>query len=144
MARNNRRTESPETALLLAVDAIGSAQEVGTYLRPEYAKTPDDAGRWLSHCLDHERRDKLSPRQIVAVFRKAFEADEHAGFESFAKQCGYEAKPLGHASQLQHLRQKAEQAAKEAAEASRDLNLLLENPDLLARMEAAGLRVGEL
>lgn len=144
MARNNPRVESPESALHQTADALGGLQEAGVFLRPEYRDDPDKAGRWLSHCLDDDKRDKLSLRQVARLFRRAFEMDDHEGFVAFCLLCGYEARPVAQLAQLSHLRKKAEQAAREAERTANDLNLLLKNPDLLARMEAAGLRVGEL
>lgn len=144
MARNNHRIESPESALHQTADALGGLQEAGVFLRPEYRDDPDKAGRWLSHCLDDDKRDKLSLRQTVRLFRRAFELDDHDGFKTFSRLCGYEASPVPELAHLAHLRKKAEDAAREAERTANDLHLLLKNPELLARMEAAGLRVGEL
>jgi hypothetical protein len=123
----NATRKTLEEALRIAVDALGGLQQVGHDLRPDLE--PDIAGQWLSHCLTATKRDKLSLSQQRHIFRAAHAAGEHAGFEALAATCGYTATPF------------AEAAKREAIEAARDLELLSDNPRLLAIMRAANLKV---
>lgn len=134
--------KSPEEALRASVDALGGLQEVGHDFKPEI--DPALAGQWLSHCLTAAKRDKLSLQQIVHIFRSAHGKGEHDGFAVFAKLCGYQVTPVGFDAELADAIKRAQSAAEEARSATQHLESLSENPELLARMKAAGLKVGEL
>lgn len=133
---------SPEEALRASVESLGGLQEVGHGLKPE--SDPVLAGQWLAHCLSRDKRDKLSLAQIVHIFKRAHGAGEHDGFAVFALLCGYQVNPVGIDAELAAAVKRAQDAAVEAAEASKHLQMLAENPELMARMKAAGLNVGEL
>lgn len=77
-------------ALREAVRALGGVKQVGALLWPEVA--PDTAGNRLRDCLNPERREKLSPEQLVFLLRKSREAGYHAAMEFVTYECGY-AKP---------------------------------------------------
>lgn len=77
----------PHEALKSSVSGLRGLKSVATRLRPEMV--PDSARDWLDHCLDPERREKLSLEQIAWIFAQAKAAGSHAGFEMFARLCGY-------------------------------------------------------
>jgi hypothetical protein len=131
--------KTPEEALRASVDALGGLQEIGHEFKPEYE--PGSAGQWLSHCLTAGCRDKLSLAQIVHIFRKAQSVGEHSGFEVFAAICGYTAAPIATDTQLVDAVKRAEAAKREAIDAARDLEMLSDNPRLMAIMRAANLKV---
>lgn len=145
MARESRRTMTPETALRLTIDALGGPQEVAVDLDPaKYEDAPDVGGQWISHCIDPDRREKLALRQMVRIFRRAHSENEHDGFRAFAKVCGYNAEPVLPATELAHLKQQADEAVRSAREAQQQLAMLIDNPRLLAQMQAIGLKTESL
>jgi hypothetical protein len=121
---------TPEAALTAAVDAIGTMQQVGCRLRPEYDTQPEEAGRWLASCLDPDRKHKLSYAQQVLIFRWAAEAGAHAPFRAFAELIGYRAEPFDPEAEIKALLRQSEIASQRAAELS---------AEALARMKAVGL-----
>ena len=82
-----------EEALKEAVKAMGGAKSVGVQMRPE--KLAIDAGAWLSDCLNHEKRDKLSLEQVMWIIREARQHGCHVAMDFICETAGYEsAKPL--------------------------------------------------
>ncbi len=134
--------KTPEEALRISIDSLGGFKEVGNAFRPE--DDPAIAGQWLCHTVTDSRREKLSLSQIVWIFRRAANQGDHEGFAAFAAACGYKAVPVDAVAELTEVRQAAEKAVRAARDAARDLMLLSENPELLARMQAAGLKVDAL
>jgi hypothetical protein len=122
-----------ERALERAIDALGGLQSVGHMLRPELE--PDAAGRWLSHCLQPRKRDKLSIAQILLIFREANSKGEHEGFEAWSRGCGYRAgQPITPESELAELQKRAMRTLRESQDAQREL---------FERMRAAGIKIDE-
>jgi len=140
----NRPNKTPEEALRISVDALGGLQPIGAELRHESEMDPISAGQWLSHCLIPTKSDKLSLRQVVWIFRKAHNLGEHEGFATFAAACGYTVTPIAPAAELAELKKQADAAVHAAQAAAQDLELLINNPQLLARMRAAGLKVEDV
>lgn len=134
--------KAPEEALRASVDALGGLQTVGHQFKPEI--DPALAGQWLAHCLTAAKRDKLSLQQVVHIFRSAHGIGEHDGFAVFAKLCGYQVTPVGFDAQMADVIKRARAAVEEARSASADLEALSDNPELLARMKAAGLKVEDI
>lgn len=127
----NAHARTPEEALRASVDALGGLQKVGHRLRPEI--DPILAGQWLAHCVDPERREKLTLAQIVWIFREAKAAGAHVGFESLAQLLGYRITAVvDEREQLADLARKAQAAAHEATTLS---------AEVLARMQHANLKV---
>jgi hypothetical protein len=138
----NPHRKSPEEALRQAADALGGLQCAGHLLQPD--KDPAIAGHWLGHCLTSTKRDKLALSQIVMLFRRAGLLGAHDGFATFAACCGYAATPITPEAEFAAALKRAETIKAEACRAAADLETLLDNPELLARMQAAGLKLGEL
>lgn len=130
---------TPEECLRISIDALGGLQQVGHCLRPEL--DPVLAGQWLAHCTQESHSQKLSEAQEATIWRKAYAIGSHAGFQAYAQSMGYQAVPISTDAQLVEAVKRAEAAKREATEAARDLSMLVENPRLLAQMQAAGLKV---
>lgn len=81
--------EDLDDALREAVRQLGGHKKVGPVLRPELPM--EQASNWLRDCLNTERREKLSPNQVLLIMRLAGQAGFHGlmGFMAFS--AGYEA-----------------------------------------------------
>lgn len=79
--------EDLNEAIRAAVNALGGPKVVGSVLKPE--RSPVDAGKWLSDCLNTEKRDRLDPHQLAYIRRAARAKGVHvlAAFE--AQDAGY-------------------------------------------------------
>jgi len=102
--------ESPEQALEACVQHVGGAKAVGVMLWPD--KTVDNARTYLLACLNADRPEKLSMSQMIMVFRLAKQAGYHAGFEFFAHECEYDARPITKAEEVDRLTSVVEQSSK--------------------------------
>lgn len=138
MAGSSKR-RTPEEALRIAVEDLGGLQEVGARLRPEI--DPILAGQWLAHCLTATKRDKLSLAQVQRIWEWAHAIGAHEGFEAFAASLGYTAVAHTPEAQLAEALKRAEQARAHAEATARDLQTILDNPQLVALMRAAHINV---
>lgn len=85
--------ESLEDALRSVVDFLGGPKVIGTQVWP--TKAPQDAARYLNHCLDPERQEKLAPGEIVWILREGSKAGCHVGMHYLNETCFYDrAKPV--------------------------------------------------
>jgi hypothetical protein len=85
--------ESINEALKEAVKALGGAKKVGQQLKPE--RLADDAGRWLSDCLNADRREKLDPEQVLWILRESRKVGCHTAMHFICDDAGYtKAAPL--------------------------------------------------
>lgn len=123
----------PEDCLTRAVEAAGGNKVVGHRLRPELS--PTDAGKWLARCLSDGHAQRLNYGQERLIYRLSCEQGEHAGFRAYAESIGYRIEPIDQRAEAMAL---AERAAKLAEQSS------ALSTEALARMQAAGLKVGEL
>jgi len=80
--------ESIEEALKEAVKQMGGAKIVGARMRPEMLA--DEAGRWLSDCLNPEKRDKLSLSQVMWILREARKMGVHVAINFICADSGYD------------------------------------------------------
>lgn len=83
--------EDLNEAIRATIQALGGFKTVGAELRPE--KSAVDAGKWLTDCLNDNKRDRLDPEQLAFIRRKARAAGCHilASFEM--REAGY-ARPV--------------------------------------------------
>jgi len=82
-------------ALTAAVHAVGGFKKIGLALRPELEGRPQQAAQWLRDCLNHEKREKLSPEQLLHLLRLAREGNYHAAKHWIDGEAGYaESAPL--------------------------------------------------
>lgn len=76
-------------ALKDAVRALGGPKKVGVLLWPELDHAPEQAANKMRDCLNPERREKLSPQQLLYVMRKAREVGHHSLMGFVATDTGY-------------------------------------------------------
>jgi hypothetical protein len=81
--------ESINDALRELVAALGGMKQVGTRMRPELPA--DHAGRWLSDCLNPDRREHLTPEHIMWLLAEGRKANAHAAMDYITTGCGYSA-----------------------------------------------------
>lgn len=60
--------ESLNDALREVVQTLGGTKKVGVLMRPE--KSADEAARWISDCLNPDRREKFDPEQVLWLLRE--------------------------------------------------------------------------
>jgi hypothetical protein len=81
--------ESINDALRDLVATLGGLKPVGARLRPELGA--DHAGRWLSDCLNADRREHLTPEQVMFLLIEGRKAGLHGAMTWLASECGYSA-----------------------------------------------------
>jgi len=79
--------ESINDALIECVKACGGSKVVGMELWPSKGMEP--AQRYLLDCLNTERPAKLSPEEVLHIFRMARERGCHAGMQYMAAFLSY-------------------------------------------------------
>lgn len=79
-------------ALRTLVAHLGGVKRIGAQMRPDLPA--DDAGRWLSKCLDRERPEKLSFEQLLYLLRLGHDAGCHVAMQYLAAEAGYHATPI--------------------------------------------------
>lgn len=82
--------EDVNEALRAVVNALGGPKSVGLRLWPE--KSMDQAHTLLLNCFNPERRERLTPEQVVFLLRLGREAGCHAAMHYVCGEVGY-AKP---------------------------------------------------
>lgn len=81
--------ESINDALRELVAALGGLKQVGSRMRPEMSA--DHAGRWMSDCLNPDRREHFTPEQVVWLLCEGRKAGMHGTIGWLATECGYQA-----------------------------------------------------
>jgi hypothetical protein len=85
--------ESINDALRELVQALGGTKQVGARMRPELPA--DHAGRWLNDCLNSDRREHLTPEQVVWLLAEGRQIGAHGAITYITSECGYSApKPV--------------------------------------------------
>ena len=79
--------ESITDAMREVIQALGGTKSVASRMRPEMP--PDHAGRWLADCLSAERREKLSPDQVLWLGREGRRIGCHALAYYLFRDLGY-------------------------------------------------------
>lgn len=69
------------------VQALGGFKKVGPRLWPELLA--DEAAHRLRHCLNADRREKLSPHQVLLLLRWGREAEFHGAKHFLDDDAGY-------------------------------------------------------
>lgn len=105
--------ESFTDALRDVIKALGGVKAVGASMRSDLS--PDHAGRWLSDCLNDERREKLSPEQVVLILRRGREIGMHSAMAYLSQECGYAATPIEPEDERAALQREYIEAAKAMA-----------------------------
>jgi hypothetical protein len=79
--------ESLNDALREVILALGGTKKVAAQMRPE--KTVDEAARWISDCLNPDRREKLDPEQVLWLLREARKVGCHSALHFMCAEAGY-------------------------------------------------------
>lgn len=94
-------------ALTAAIHAVGGFKKIGLALRPELDGRSQQAAQWLRDCLNQEKREKLSPEQLMHLLRLAREGNYHAAKHWIDGEAGYtESVPLRPEDALAELQRK--------------------------------------
>jgi hypothetical protein len=80
--------DSTSDALRAIVQVLGGYKKVAAQMRPELPA--DTAAKWLTDCLNPERREKLDPDQFLLLLRLARQAGYHQSMAYVASEVGYE------------------------------------------------------
>lgn len=107
--------EGAEDALKAAVQALGGAKAVGARLWPD--KPIEEARTLVLNCINPDRKEKFDYSQLIWIFREAKRIGHAQGFEWFARECEFEARPITTAEQVDHLTNVVEQSSKTLAAA---------------------------
>lgn len=70
-----------------AVKAMGGPKKVGPIFWPD--KSVENAGRYLTDCLSHNRAERLTPSQFILLMRRAREMGFHGLAEYVMSDAGY-------------------------------------------------------
>jgi hypothetical protein len=76
-----------ETALTAVVLALGGPKKVAGEMWT--TEDPTLKSQYLKHCLTADRREKLSLREILWLFKAGREADCHTAMYFLTTECGY-------------------------------------------------------
>lgn len=97
-------------ALREAVQALGGFKKVGAMLWPD--QSAEHAATKLRDCLNHDRRERLTPDQVVYLMRLARQADCHVIAKYLMQEAGYAPPvPLDPEDQLARLQREFVDAA---------------------------------
>lgn len=84
--------ETFNDALIDVVKALGGSKVVGSEMRPELP--PAQAGAWIRDCLNPDRREKLSPDQVIYLLRRGCEIGYHGGMAFVGAHSHYQYTPV--------------------------------------------------
>lgn len=103
--------ESLNDALREVVQTLGGTKKVGVLLRPE--KSADEAARWISDCLNPDRREKFDPEQVLWLLREGRRVGCHSGMHFLCSASGYSAaQPIEPKDELAELQRNFIEASK--------------------------------
>lgn len=88
MQQENLWHDTIYDALRDLITALGGPKKVGYMLRPSIPVS--DSQRWLLHCLDPERNEKLSPDDVLFLMAEGRKAGCHVLAQFYAQHCFYE------------------------------------------------------
>lgn len=99
-----------EDALDETIRACGGRKKIACDLWPD--KPQRDAHNLLDACLNPERREKLSPSQLLYILKQGRIVGCHTAAVFFAHECGYEIKPIVKEEEMDRLTSVVEQSTK--------------------------------
>lgn len=79
-------------ALRHTINTLGGPKEVGLMLKPSMKR--DEAGRWISDCINPDRAAKLDLEEIQHILREARKIGCHTAMVYLAQDTGYQATPI--------------------------------------------------
>lgn len=104
-----------EDAIDEVIRVCGGRKRFACEMWPD--KPARDAHNLLDACLNPERRERLSPAQVMYIAKRGAESGCHAVMQYMAAECGYEIKPITKAEEADRLATVVEQSAKTLAAA---------------------------
>jgi hypothetical protein len=102
--------------------SVGGRKKMACELWPD--KPARDAHNLLDACLNPDRRERLSPSQLMYIARRGREVGCHAVMMFIDHDCGYESKPVNRAEEVDRLTSVVEQSTKTLATALATLERL--------------------
>ena len=123
--------EDVDDALRDVVRDLGGTKTVGHWLRPDMA--PDAAGAWLKDCLNSDRREKLSPRQLMAILKRAHDSGLHQLMDFIAGESGYSAQPMAPSDEIAELQREFISAVKQSQRIAERLDRMMQLPLSVAK-----------
>ena len=85
--------ESLLAAIGEVVAVLHGPKTVGAALRPELSA--ENAGKWVSNCLNAEHPQKFDPEQVLFILREGRKAQAHAAINYLLREAGYaDAQPI--------------------------------------------------
>lgn len=115
--------ETIDEAIQEVVRACGGNKQIGARLWPELPL--EQAGNKLRDCLNPDRREKLSPEQVVFLLRLGREHGAHAGLAFICHDCGYaEPQPLQSEDERARLQREYIEAAHKLSDMAERIELL--------------------
>lgn len=118
--------EDINEALREVVQALGGAKKVGPLFWPE--KTVEQAHNLLLACLNCERKERLTPEQVLLLLRWGHDVDCHGAMQFIGQQAGYEVKPIRPTDELSMGMARAETLARESRAVASALERLTRAP----------------
>lgn len=79
--------DSITDALREVVHALGGNKTAGAAMRPELS--PEDAGKWVSDCLNTDRTQCFRPEQVVYLMKAGRAIGCHAAANHTMREAGY-------------------------------------------------------
>lgn len=79
--------ESITDALREVIQAAGGAKVVGSKMFPDM--TIDHAASRVRDCLNHDRRERFTPEQVLMLLRMGHQVGCHAAMSFMAREAGY-------------------------------------------------------
>ena len=79
--------ESITDALREVIQAAGGAKVVGSKMFPDM--TVDHAAGRIRDCLNHDRRERFTPEQVMMILRIGHSVGCHAAMAFMAREAGY-------------------------------------------------------
>ena len=79
--------ESMADALREVIQSAGGPKAVGERMFPDMPI--DHAASRIRDCLNHDRRDRFTPDQVMMILRMGHQAGCHAGMIFIARELGY-------------------------------------------------------
>ena len=104
--------EDINEALREIVQALGGAKKVGPLFWPE--KSVEQAHMLLLGCLNPDRKERLTPEQVLLLLRWGHEVDCHGAMHFIGQQAGYEIRPIKPSDELSAVMARAEHLARES------------------------------
>lgn len=119
-----------EDALDETIRACGGRKKIASDLWPD--KPQRDAHNLLDACMNPERREKLSLYQLLFILKQGRAVGCHTAAIYFARECGYDIKPIVREEEVDRLTAMVEQSTKTLAAALNQLERIQKGNNIKA------------